>query len=273
MAAVEIEQLPAVARLKPDALAARRLERILRKDRQQPAALFDGVGLFDRVCRHHGRLLRSSRAPAAVRPVVSGRPNSRFIHCTAPPAAPLLRLSIAHNTTTMIAVAATPQRRVVGPATSFTRGGSASDVDERRAGVEPGERRTDLLRASSLRISCACTVTWMPRANGPECGTNVNSAVHSRGGARAGARSPARGGARARCRRRDRCAAADGASSTGLRPAPVLPVTATTNTGGSIRPSDRSGTLASSDRGGEAARMADVAASPSLWPVLRQPRR
>ena len=27
------------------------------------------------------------------------------------------------------------------------------------------------------RLSVACTVTWMPRAKGPECGTNAKSAV------------------------------------------------------------------------------------------------
>ena len=44
----------------------------------------------------------------AVSPAVSGRLQSRFIHCTAPPAAPLTRLSIAAMTTTVSPSAATP---------------------------------------------------------------------------------------------------------------------------------------------------------------------
>src|SRR2546430_12780302 len=44
----------------------------------------------------------------AVRPVVSGRSNMRFIHCTAPPAAPLVRLSMAHRTATAPPATAPP---------------------------------------------------------------------------------------------------------------------------------------------------------------------
>src|ERR1700689_5303760 len=49
------------------------------------------------------RLMRNQVQPGAgaVRPAVSGRPCSRFIHCTAPPAAPLFKLSIAHITATV----------------------------------------------------------------------------------------------------------------------------------------------------------------------------
>src|SRR4029079_8513847 len=42
----------------------------------------------------------------AVRPAVSGKPYSRFIHCTAPPAAPLLRLSTTLMTAPVLPLAA-----------------------------------------------------------------------------------------------------------------------------------------------------------------------
>src|SRR5690606_29834149 len=41
------------------------------------------------------------------RPSVSGRPSARFIDCTAPPAVPLTRLSIAQTVTTRPALAST----------------------------------------------------------------------------------------------------------------------------------------------------------------------
>src|ERR1700733_1816180 len=85
MTAVKIENLPTIARREPHAMGCDDLERVLREDGREIIHLCHHV--------HPGA--------GAVRPVVSGRPKRRFIHCTAPPAAPLVRLSMAHSTATV----------------------------------------------------------------------------------------------------------------------------------------------------------------------------
>src|SRR5882672_7499469 len=111
MPAVEIQDLAAVARVQPDALPVGHLDGILRKHLRQVAGESLGRHSCQR-CRHLNCLPSLSllsavswfRAPqvhpgaGVVRPVVSARPNKRFIHCMAPPAAPLLRLSTTDMT-------------------------------------------------------------------------------------------------------------------------------------------------------------------------------
>ncbi len=100
VAAVEVDQRAAVARMDDRPLAPDGLDGGVRVDGQQPAGLvqlglengFDG-GLS------HVNLLYSHPSPGTVNPAVSGNPNSRFIHWIAPPAAPFTRLSIAEKTT------------------------------------------------------------------------------------------------------------------------------------------------------------------------------
>ena len=59
---------------------------------------------------------------AAVRPLDSGRDQRRFIHWTAPPAAPLTRLSMTLMTTTVSSSQATPILASLDATTSFRRG-------------------------------------------------------------------------------------------------------------------------------------------------------
>ena len=63
----------------------------------------------DRRCS--SSVLRSSPAPAPSGPRSLRSPSMRFIHCTAPPAAPLVRLSIAHITAIVLPSAAAPRVR------------------------------------------------------------------------------------------------------------------------------------------------------------------
>ena len=100
VAAVEIDQRAAVARMDDHPLAPHRLDGRVRIDGQQPAGLVQ-LGLengFDGGLGHVS-LLYSHPSPGTVNPAVSGNPSSRFIHWIAPPAAPFTRLSIAEKTT------------------------------------------------------------------------------------------------------------------------------------------------------------------------------
>ncbi len=89
VAAVEIEHTTSVARVQEHAFRAHHFHGVLREDR------------CEKICGAHVQ-------PVAewVSPVVSGRPSRRFIHCIAPPAAPLVRLSMAHITATVRPLAA-----------------------------------------------------------------------------------------------------------------------------------------------------------------------
>src|ERR1700683_3183479 len=83
MPAVEIQNLAAVARIQPDAVSMRHLNRILREHLRQVA--------LERARRRAG--VHVHPGAAAVRPVLSSNPSKRFIHCMPPPAAPLFKLS------------------------------------------------------------------------------------------------------------------------------------------------------------------------------------
>ena len=55
-----------------------------------------------------------------------------------------------------------------------------ADAHERRLLVVLAQRWSELVRRRAVPARTACTVTWMPRANGPECGTNAKSRVDAR---------------------------------------------------------------------------------------------
>ena len=91
MAAVEIQNFAAIARVQPDAFAVRDFDRVLRKNLRQVRRV--------RCCGGIGRCHAQVHPGAgAVRPVVSAKPKRRFIHWTAPPAAPLFKLSTTDMT-------------------------------------------------------------------------------------------------------------------------------------------------------------------------------
>src|SRR5690606_506818 len=73
-------------------------------------------------CHAHGA------TPSICRPAVSGRPSATFIDCTAAPAVPLTRLSMADTTTTRPTDSSTarPIRVVLAPSTSAVLGNCPS---------------------------------------------------------------------------------------------------------------------------------------------------
>ena len=89
VAAVQVEHPTPVARVQEHAFRVHHFHGVLCKD------------WCEEICGAHVQ-------PVAqwVSPVVSGRPSRRFIHCIAPPAAPLVRLSMAHITATVRPLAA-----------------------------------------------------------------------------------------------------------------------------------------------------------------------
>jgi hypothetical protein len=101
VSAIQIEYTLAAAVGKPDTLAGDHFNGILRKHRRKK--IMAGrcrPGSWNRWV--HGRSLQVHPGAGAVRPEVSARPNIRFIHCTAPPAAPLFKLSTTHMTATVL---------------------------------------------------------------------------------------------------------------------------------------------------------------------------
>src|SRR5581483_12148763 len=96
VAPIEIEHPLANTVSEPDALGGHDLDRILREYGRQKVMRRrrSCVVVHDISCQVHP-------GAGAVRPEVSGKSNIRFIHCTAPPAAPLLRLSTTHITATV----------------------------------------------------------------------------------------------------------------------------------------------------------------------------
>src|SRR5579863_4734926 len=109
--------------MQPHALAMSHFDGILRKHLRQMAACLSG----DRErCGHYCYRLslwnpascavvialfpyQVQPGAGAVRPVVSARPSRRFIHCTAPPAAPLLRLSTTDMTAMELPLVTAPK--------------------------------------------------------------------------------------------------------------------------------------------------------------------
>ena len=79
--------------------------------------------------------VRSSPRAGAVSPHVCGRPNRRFIHCSAPPAAPLVRLSMAHSTATVSPMRHRREVRVVAADDVLHPRRLGAHAHERRAGV------------------------------------------------------------------------------------------------------------------------------------------
>jgi hypothetical protein len=113
MAAVEVQDVPAVRRVQVHAAGADRLDGQVGVDRQGAGGL-DGGGAAARVRVRvrvrvdvHGRPHIQPGA-GCVRPAVSGSDHRRFIHCMAPPAAPFSRLSMTTNTAAVEPSAATP---------------------------------------------------------------------------------------------------------------------------------------------------------------------
>ena len=106
MPAIEVQDAAAVARKDVAAAGPFRHERELAVHRHHqpgfavPRVAHCEVGIERMHQVHPGAGLSS--------PVVWGRPHRRFIHWTAPPAAPLTRLSIADMTTTVSPSVATP---------------------------------------------------------------------------------------------------------------------------------------------------------------------
>ncbi len=216
--------------------------------------------------RGHRALLRSDSAtaqsqprPAGVKPAVSGKPSSRFIHWMPPPAAPFTRLSIAEKTTRWSPRRRPPRGGAVGPHHVLEARRIGQDLDERRSGVEAGERLADLRRRASAAQPRLERGVDAARER-PRLRREEDLRVDARG--RLGQRPhlglvPVRA---AGCRRRG-CSAAPGGGwwRSASRPAPVLPVTATTERRGSTSPSFEQRHGGEQRRGDEAAGMADVA--------------
>ena len=101
--------------------------------------LTDTAGILEALAGHdgdrqaavHGQLGGGGRGihrqlhgrGSAISPVASGRPSSRFIHCTAPPAAPLIKLSITEWTTMWVLFWVMESRHWLVPTTSASWGG------------------------------------------------------------------------------------------------------------------------------------------------------
>ena len=113
--------------------------------------------------------------PSALRPAVSGRPRTRLAHCTAWPAAPLPRLSIALQTTTRPESASTVACRWALLLPSG-RGGVrpaavGQQVDERlRRRTPPRGRHRTASASTPGRAGRAVTVARMPRGIGARTG-------------------------------------------------------------------------------------------------------
>ena len=92
VAAVQVQHLPAAADVEVHARAVDHVKGPLRIHRCQVVGGRSPV---------HGCVHQVHPGAGAIRPAVSSCPNMRFIHCTAPPAAPLVRLSSTHMTATV----------------------------------------------------------------------------------------------------------------------------------------------------------------------------
>ena len=111
--------------------------------------------------------------PSVVRPVVSARPRARFMHWTAPPAVPLVRLSRAATATSRRAAAstATCTCTVLAPSVDWVCGhcpGAAGGRTARRR--TPPRRPRTPARCSSRSASGVVQVARMPRDIGTRTG-------------------------------------------------------------------------------------------------------
>src|SRR5512140_1725855 len=119
--AVQIENAPSVARVQ---VYARSVD-----DVERPLCIHAGEVIGGRrpgrrgSCGIHA-LPQVQPGAGAIRPAVSSWPSMRFIHCTAPPAAPLVRLSTAHITATVWPGATPDTSAKLLATTSLTRGSS-----------------------------------------------------------------------------------------------------------------------------------------------------
>ena len=104
MTAVQVENTPAILGEDVASTGAFRDKRQLSVDRDRQRRLAEPRVLDFFVQRRH----QVHPGAGMLRPAASGRFHSRFIHCTAPPAAPLTRLSMAAMTTTVSPSVATP---------------------------------------------------------------------------------------------------------------------------------------------------------------------
>ena len=123
-----------------------------------------------------GAVTLMARIPSAARPVVSGRPSIRLAHCTAWPAAPLPRLSIALTTMTRPGVGVQLGLQVHRVGAERGRGvrlpAVRQQVHERLAGVGLPQRPAHLLGGQPRRAGRAVTVARMPRGIGASTGVS-----------------------------------------------------------------------------------------------------
>ena len=141
MPAVQVEDAPAVVGDDVAAGGAYRVEGQLGVDR-------------DHACRFplpcvpvHLRQVHAGAG--AVRPVVSGRPHSRFIHCTAPPGGAFTRLSMTQSTATAPSATVTPICARLLATTSLSRGAPATISTNGHSGVGRLECPADFARGDS----------------------------------------------------------------------------------------------------------------------------
>ena len=159
------------------------------------------------------------------------------------PAAPFTRLSSAEKTTTRPGAAScTDMRQSFVRSTSDRRGGFGDDAHERRARVERGERRAQI-SAAGRRVLARRSTDRIPRFTGSRCGQKVSAIAAPGAFAEHGLHLAARGGARARARRRRsrRSTSQKSRSSRSVRPAPVVPLLASTtmSSGSTSRPAQQ----------------------------------
>ena len=123
---------------------------------------------------HQSRV--TARPPRCGRPVVSGRPRARFMHWTAPPAVPLVRLSRAATATSRPAALVDGDLDVHGVGSQHGLGlrplTRRQQVDEGLVGVRRRRRPRRPARWSAGSASGAVQVARMPRDIGTSTGVN-----------------------------------------------------------------------------------------------------
>ena len=144
--------------------------------------------------------------PATGRPSVSGSPRARFAHCTAAPAVPLVRLSMAATTTTRPARCVHRDLHVRVVAAEHGRGATASAP--RAAGGRTARRRTrrpgrpHVPDVGAGRQPRGRQVARIPRGIGASVGVKESGHRTARRERSGSARSPGCAGGRRRPRRR-----------------------------------------------------------------------
>ena len=142
VAAVEINELPAVGRLQQDAFPRDHLQGELGIDGEQRRG-FGGHRVTGGVTGGYRGGRYSQAGVGTVSPAVSGKPRRRFIHWTPPLAAPFPRLSSAAKATTVSPSVLAPTTVTAEPTASLSRGAEAIP-DQRGPGVEVAERRVEV---------------------------------------------------------------------------------------------------------------------------------